>query len=476
MLRLDHRSDISLSAFERVAWGGEAVQISAEALKVIDRCHDSFAALVAKRLAADPASQIYGVTSGPGDAGPVDLERDTRPSRLWTAASFGEPLPSRVVRGIILARLANFIEGNAGVRADVARSVAAMLDSGAPLPPVPAQGTGGAGEILPLGHLFYDLTTRLRVEPKERMALINGSPCAAALVADVSLAARGRTALAETVFALSVEALGSPLEAYSEDLEVLWDDTHETAALRSLRALLEGHRHERMAQQSPVSHRILPRELGRIRRAQAEAERTAAVSLRAVTDNPVYVPPDAARPLGAVLSNGGFHNAQAAAAIDAVAFSWADVCQLAERHVEKLFLHPSTAGLLADEFTYRPLHMAGNGWAEEARSLAVPTLLSLGGFGQNDVSARAFAAWRKAAAIGRCVEASLAVLATLSARVLVAQELPIPPALADLVGEVSSHVPAVTEARRLGPDVEALAQTFTARILPRSEPRDPSGS
>ena len=64
------------------------------------------------------------------------------------------------------------------------------------------------------------------------MALINGSPCAAALVADVALAGQARLALAESVFALTAEAARAPLEAYSEDLEALWDDEHETAALR----------------------------------------------------------------------------------------------------------------------------------------------------------------------------------------------------------------------------------------------------
>ena len=33
----------------------------------------------------------------------------------------------------------------------------------------------------------------------------------------------------------------------------------------------------------------------------------------------------------------------------------------------------------------KPLHMVQTWWAEEARALAGPTLLSLGGFGQNDV-------------------------------------------------------------------------------------------
>ena len=83
--------------------------------------------------------------------------------------------------------------------------------------------------------------------------------------------------------------------------------------------------------------------------------------------------------------------------MDGIAVAWADLCQLAERHADHLFQHPATAPLLsAEEWTIKPVHMAQNWWAEEARSLAQPTLLSLGGFGQNDIPALPFLAWRKA--------------------------------------------------------------------------------
>ena len=72
------------------------------------------------------------------------------------------------------------------------------------------------------------------------MALINGSPASSALLADAALHARHRLELAEQFFALSIEAINAPLEAYDEVLESLWGDEQETAALRALRAHLEG--------------------------------------------------------------------------------------------------------------------------------------------------------------------------------------------------------------------------------------------
>jgi histidine ammonia-lyase len=461
------RADVTLDAVRRVAWEGEPVELGAGAHARMERCHAAFAALVEARVADDPGALIYGTTTAPGDGAAVALTPEAqarRPTRLWTAHAFGEPLPERVARAIVLARLANFVEGHATVRPALAEAVAAML--GASLPAVPAQGSGGSGEVVALGRLFYDLSARMELTPKERMALINGSPCAAALVADAALAGSTRLELAEAVFALAAEVTEAPLEAYSADLEELWGDEHETAALRSLRSLLAGGAEHRQAYQGSVSFRILPRVLGAARRAQAAAESAASVSLRSVTDNPVFIAPDEHRPLGDVISNGGYHDARAPQAIDALGAQWADLCQLSQRISDKLFQHPVTGPLLArEEWTMRPLQMVQTGWAEEARAHAGATLISLGGFGQNDVSAMGFLAWRKADAVGRCLDAALAVLAALCAQALHEVGREAPPALAGLVGEVREDFPPVTEVRQLGLDAEALAARFRRRVF-----------
>src|SRR3954451_6500677 len=197
-LRLATRADLSLDAVRRVAWEGEGVELAEAAVERIDACHAAFAAFVAARIAEDPGALIYGTTTAPGDGAAVALTPEAqarRPTRLWTAHAFGAPLPDRVVRAIVLARLANFVDGHAAVRSEVASAVAAML--GDPLPEVPSQGNGAAGEIVALGRLFYDLSARMDLQPKERMALINGSPCAAALVTDIALAGQARLTLAE---------------------------------------------------------------------------------------------------------------------------------------------------------------------------------------------------------------------------------------------------------------------------------------
>ena len=467
-VRVRHRTDITLELIHAVAWRGSSLEIAPEAVVLMDRCHETFDALVAQRLRDDPQSLIYGVTSAPGDAAGAALDelgREERPTRLWTAMSFGEALPERVVRAIVVARLANFLEGHAAVRGQTAQAVAEMLDA-SELPDVAGESNGGSGEVLALGTLFYGLSEQLALTAKERMALINGSPCAAALIADVALAGRRRLALVESVFALVAEVAGAPDEHYAAELEELWGDEHEAQALQVLRALLEGSDRVRQHHQASVSLRILPRVLGAARKAHAEAERAATVSLSAVTDNPVYLPPDAERPLGAVYSNGGYHNAQAVPAIDGVAFANTDLCQLAQRLTDHLFQNPATTPLVGgDEWTVKPLHMVQNGWAEEARAIAAPTILSLGGFGQNDVPALNFLAWRKATAIGRCLDAAVAVLAAIASQALYAGAREPPPPLRPLLAQIRSAFPPVSRPRPLGGDCERLTETFTAEVF-----------
>ncbi|MBM3599698.1 MAG: histidine ammonia-lyase [Alphaproteobacteria bacterium] len=473
-LTLVNRTDVTLDAVRRVAWGDESVALAPEALERMRAARATFL----KLLDSDPNIVIYGVTSGYGQRAHVRFTPDerrrhaARPPRA-AGVSFGDPLPERVVRAIVLARLANFVEGHAAVRPELAQAVAGMLDSG-PLPQVPSLGNGGAGEVLPLSHLFAELAERVGPQEKESLALINGSPVSAALVADAALAARARVALAHEVFALSAEAFKAPLEAYAPALDALWGEPSEAESLERLRHLLEGAGGERRSYQAPVSFRIVPRHLGRTIRALRQAETAANVSLASVTDNPVYVPPDPDHKLGQILSNGGYQNAIAYPALDELAASWADLCLLAERQTQKIL--EGRVSHLPDGLMTRPnddrymgaLGMALVGWGEQARHAAQRTFLpgpESGGFAQNDVASPTFHAWRKERDAATALEACLSVLAIVASQALYVTERPAPQRLASLLAEIRAVVPPLERVRMLGPDCERLAEAFARRVF-----------
>ncbi len=477
-LVIDRRADISLSAFQRVAWQGEGVAFSDAARTRMVEARRAFIAL----LDNDPDVVIYGVTTGYGHHASRRLNGEERKIQarrppIAPMTSFGEPLPDRVVRGIVLARLANFVEGHAAISLPVAEAVAGLLQRPA-LPEVPCLGNGCPGEILALSHLFGEMAQREELGEKDSLSLINGSPCASALVADSALAARRRLDLALEVFALSLEAIKAPLGHYDAALDGIWEDPHEAAALSRLRELVAGGLEEgRRPYQAPVSWRILPRILGQAGRAVAQAEEVAEISLRAVSDNPVYIPPDpaapdAAAPYGRIMSTGGYHNAKAYPAMDSLAAVWADLALLADRHIDKL-MHERVSllsdGLRIGEGYLGCLAFTSAGFVEQARQVASPSLLPAmesGGYGQNDVPTPVFLSWRKEAEAGRCLEACLALLAAICSQAFAATHRDPPPALAKLVAETRTLLPPLSEQRPLGPEAEALAERFRSRVVP----------
>ena len=271
-ITLTTRADVTLDAVFSVAWQRQSVTISDQALRRIAECRASFLLLID----SDPDLVIYGVTTSMGEFASRRLERDERDRHarikaFAAATSFGTPCPNASCGQSCLARLANFLEGNAATTPRMALAVAAMLD-GRPMPRCRSRGRAAPARSSRSTRCSRELSMQFELEVKERGSLINGSPCAAALVADAALAARRRVRLAEKVFALSIEAFRAPLEHYDAALDGLWGDEYEAAALRGLRQFLAGAGGGRRNCQAPVSYRIVPRILGQAHRALAAAK------------------------------------------------------------------------------------------------------------------------------------------------------------------------------------------------------------
>ena len=101
--------------------------------------------------------------------------------------------------------------------------------------------------------------------------------------------------------------------------------------------------------------------------------------------------------------------------------------------------------------------MAANGYVELAKGAAQRTFIpgsdSTAG-GQDDVATPAFLAWSKEARAGRCLDASLAMLAVVASQALFVTEREAPRALREFVELVRTYVAPVVEDRILGPELE----------------------
>ena len=471
---VNRRSDFSLDNFRRVAFGGEDVEIGAAARAAMAAARRGFLAL----LDSDRSAFIYGTTTRPGIevSTPVPPERQREYARSFRADSglgFGGGChDDQIVRGMVFARLADFVEGHAKVRPEVADRVAALL--GSPLPCVPLNGQAGPGEVLPMLHLMAAVEG-LDLEEGEGMALVNGSPYSTAVLADTAVRARHRLAQAELVFALAIDAFRAPLDAYDEALEDLWGDQHQVAALRLLRAHLAGADVSgRLNHQAPVSFRIVPRLAGEARRAVAQAEQAAVTALGSVSVNPVYLPPDPGHPLGRVASNGGFHNTTACPTLQALSSSWAELALAAERQVAcfhrgaayglpHLLNPPGYSGAISGATSL--FGWAVTGYAESTRAAAAPTLMpAVVVDAQNDLATATSLAHEKQRRAADGLDGALAILALVASQALfVTGREPAPP-LAELVAGLRSVFPPVDRpgGRDQGAEAGRLAEVFRA--------------
>src|SRR5215470_16822861 len=447
---VNSRDDFTLANFRRVSYGGESARLGGQARRAL--------------------------MAGAQDRPAVDAPGRDHAARAWPLAPGpslgGGYLDVAVVRGILFARLASLVSGHAGVRPAVAGRVAALLDG--PMPRVPLDGQAGTGEARPMAHVLAGLR-RDDLREGEMEALLGGAPCSAALVADAAIRARHRLRNAEGICALSIEGFRAPLSAYDEDLDGLWGDPHETAALRGLRRYLEdAGTAERRFHQAPVSYRIIPRMLGQVHRAVAAVEKAAMVSLRSVTSDVIYVSDEMGRPAGRAVRGGGFHNGMAYPALNALSAAWADLALVAERQVTALNT-AETSGLpvnlaapgVSGNGTYA-YGWAANGHVEEARAAATPVLLP-GAVEEPraDVLSPVSVAYRRERRAAECLDGVLAILAIVSSQALfVTGRNPAQPLLPVLTF-VRSVFPPIdgTGERELSADGGRLQQALGAAAL-----------
>lgn len=411
---IDSVQDITLEVFEDVTRNAGTIEITNDLRQRIDTRRAEFLAYVEHNR----ESRLYGITTmhhvhAKNIMDNVALaEYGTRMPA--SGSSFGPGLPDRVVRGIVVARLADFINGTGCLRSATVDRIAGML-SEPHMPFVPARGCGEPGDIVPLGYLFRERFNGT-LQVGEGMAMINGSPVAAAALADAALGAARRETTIETVFALAAFAAAAPLAHFDEAFETLWRDEHQGKSVRGIREQLEESEGlQQLSYQAPVSFRSTPRVLGALRRSHAEAERAALIGLQASSNNPAFLGPEQRPPYGAVLSNGGYHSSLASPTMDSLARSWADTTQLFSALTSQVTEMPGGLLHLEPEAEVAALYHVATGWSEEARATASPTLMSLGNSGQTDTGTLDLLAWRKADEVKFALEAVTTVLAVVAA-------------------------------------------------------------
>src|SRR6202166_2923842 len=318
---------------------------------------------------------VYGVTTGFGAlshraVAPADRALLQRSVVLSHAAGSGPRLDDEVVRGMILLRARTLAAGMSGVRVELVEGLLALLEAGI-VPWVPEHGSlGASGDLAPLAAIATVLLgqgwtlgegggrvdgasalrehglTPIDVEPKEGLALINGTDGMTSLLALAVHDIEDLLRLADIACALSVEALLGTTVAYEERVVALRPSRGQADSAANLRALLEGspivasHRPSRHAVQDAYSLRCAPQVHGAARDVVAFCRQTVEHELASVVDNPVVLGDE-------VVSAGNFHGQALAYAAALLASVCADVAAISERRLDRLLDPARSRGLPA---------------------------------------------------------------------------------------------------------------------------------
>jgi histidine ammonia-lyase len=483
VILLDRHDALDLAAYRRVVLEHEPVAIVPEALRRVDERR------AAMLRAIDAGTPAYGVTTGLGylstrtipEADRVALQRSIL---LGREVAVGAPLPSEVVRGVMLLRLTGFLSGAAGVGSELCAFVADRLNDGW-TPAVPERPHGAAGEVSQLAHLFQTFVGEGFVlehgepiaaavalaargvapyEPglKEGLALVNGAPFAPALTAPLVWHAGALLDHATLSAALAVAVVSASARPFSPRIGRLKGDPGQLRVHERLAELLGP---EALADrpQAPVSYRVTPQVHGTVAAVLEEAERQLEREVRAVTDSPLFLPAADGEPEG-FYPSGSFHSQALAFALDALAIAYAQLANLAEKRLHRL-LDARFSGL-SEQLAVEPgrhtgmsmLHKAVAALCAENRLLATPASVTAldTSAGQEDFQAFVPLAAEK---LGRLLENVELVLAYELAALAQASRLrggALPAPLERVASALRDVVPHVVEDRALAPDVERV--------------------
>jgi histidine ammonia-lyase len=345
-------------AFHRIVSRGAKAELARSCRDRVQRAAEFV------REVAEGEESVYGVNTGFGELVRVRIPAsDARTVQenliLSHAAGVGEPLDRESVRALLLLRANSLCRGHSGVRPVVIERLLDLLNLDL-LPVVPSRGSVGAsGDLAPLAHVALGLLGKgdfdhdgrrigadeahailgdspLGLEPKEGLALVNGTQQMLGLGLLAAIRAEMLLKTAQIAAAMTVEGLEGSHRPFQENLHRLRPHPGQISVARNLRALLReseivvAHAHCGKVQDA-YSLRCIPQVLGAAVDVVGRSLKVFEVEMNAVTDNPIVFWEE-----GEIVSGGNFHGQPIAFALDAAAMALTDAASFSERRTYKL--------------------------------------------------------------------------------------------------------------------------------------------
>lgn len=347
-------SPLSIEDVARVARKHVKVSLAESAREMMARSRSNVEAIASSM---DP---VYGINTGFGSLSQVRIDSEglhtlQRNIVRSHAAGVGEPLPKDVVRAMMLILAASLARSFSGVRPEVVDQLLLMLNENV-VPVIPSRGSVGAsGDLAPLAHLAMALIgegevfsndgtqatllslqaikkTPLVLEPKEGLALVNGTHMMCAIAALTLKDFNDIFHAAELSTAMAFDACRASHGVLDKRLHEARKQPGQMAVAAKLRAMLAGseiveaHRENDPRVQDPYGLRAAPQVLGAVADALNHVQGIVEHELGGVTDNPLIFGEE-------ILSGGNFHGMPLAISMDIARMATCHIAGIAERRV-----------------------------------------------------------------------------------------------------------------------------------------------
>jgi len=444
---------------------------------------------------------VYGVNTGFGKLASTRIAADQlaqlqRNLVLSHSVGVGEPLPDAVVRLVLATKAISLARGHSGVRPQLVAALLALFNADV-LPVIPSKGSVGAsGDLAPLAHLACVLIgegqarirdnaggtngrivsgrdalahvglTPFALEPKEGLALLNGTQVSTALALAGLFQAENVFAAGLVAGCFSLQAIKGSIKPFDARIHAARGQPGQIAVAQIVRDLMadsalisaypQGSR-----VQDPYSIRCIPQVMGACLDNLTYAARTLTIEANAASDNPLVFAD------GEVISGGNFHAEPVAFAADVIALALAEIGAIAERRLALLLdthLSGLPAFLVADSGVnsgFMIAQVTAAALAAENQCLAHPssvTSLPTSANQEDHVSMATYGARRLAemaynAATITGIEAMAGVQGA-----QFEPNLALAPALTEPYQRLRQRVAPLTTDRFLAPDLDAMRQ------------------
>jgi len=279
----------------------------------------------------------------------------------------GEPFPSEIAKAALVITANSIAKGYSGCRRVLVDTLAAMINKGV-IPVIPSQGSiGASGDLIPLAHAcgvmigegeaYYKGKKHaakeamrkagiplLELEPREGVALTNGTHLMTALGALSVHRAERLIKLADIALAMSLESILGLTASLDPDVHKLRPHPGQLATARNVRKIIRGsqllasHTYSEKIQDA-YSLRSAPQIHGACKDALRYCRSVLDVEINSVTDNPLVFG-------NKVVSAGNFHGQPLAVSLDALGIAMTVLGNVSECRIDRL-MNPGLSGLPA---------------------------------------------------------------------------------------------------------------------------------